>query len=568
VISGDSSATGISLGSLTAVSGGITISNDGATGSVDLGSLTDVGGSLNISNDGATGSVDLGSLTDVGGSLDISNDTAAQDVNVAALTSAGDVTVTNDSSATNVDVSSLTTAGDVTVTNDSSATNVDVSSLTTAGDVTVTNDTSATNVDLGSLTSAGGDVDVSNNDASTNVSLASLDTVGGSLTLDSAGPTLDVGNASVGGDSTLTGNGTDTVSAQTAGGTTTVNVLGGTAAMHAVLPDGAFDQPVAFTIDRQGDLPPEPGTTATGSPAQIDPLAGYQFSFAVPTLNQDAQLGFTIDLSTLDDATRTALLAGVQDGSATLAVKGDDPTAAYQGFAACAQGQTPETDGCVDIVLLGSDGQPVQNAADAAFVQFVGVAGHFSTYAVAFVTPAPLTIAAVKPSALGQGAVAKMTVTGMGFDPHAQLSLSGTGINLLGAKVKSATRIVATVGIALNASMGPSDVTVTNPGGGGATCSGCLTVDAGPKPASTSPSSGARGITMSVDVLGSNFQPGARVQLGRGITVDSLTFVDSTDLRLDITISSTAALGPRSVKVVNPDGGRGRCSACFQVVSS
>jgi hypothetical protein len=62
---------------------------------------------------------------------------------------------------------------------------------------------------------------------------------------------------------------------------------------------------------------------------------------------------------------------------------------------------------------------------------------------------------------------------------------------------------------------------------------------------------------MSVDVLGSNFQPGARVKLGTGITVKSVTFVDSTDLHLDITISSTAALGPRTVKVFNPDGGKG-----------
>jgi len=72
---------------------------------------------------------------------------------------------------------------------------------------------------------------------------------------------------------------------------------------------------------------------------------------------------------------------------------------------------------------------------------------------------------------------------------------------------------------------------------------------------------------MSVDVLGSNFQPGARVKLGTGITVHSVTFLDSTDLQLDITISSSTALGPRTVNVINPDGGRGRCPACFQVSS-
>jgi len=80
------------------------------------------------------------------------------------------------------------------------------------------------------------------------------------------------------------------------------------------------------------------------------------------------------------------LLAGVQDGSATVAVKGDQAGAGYQASPLCAQGQTPAANGCVDVTLLGTDGQPVQNGAAPAFVRFDGIAGHFSTYAVALVT--------------------------------------------------------------------------------------------------------------------------------------------------------------------------------------
>ena len=189
------------------------------------------------------------------------------------------------------------------------------------------------------------------------------------------------------GDLTLTANGADSVSAQTGGGATDVKVLGGTASMHVVLPAGSFGQPVQFTIDRQGNGAAETGTTAGGAPAAIDPVAGYQFGFAVPTLNQQAQIAFTIDLAQLDAATRAALLAGVQDGSATIAVKGDAPGAGNQAFARCSPGQTPAFNGCVDVFLLGPDGQPAPNGTEPAFVRFDGVAGHFSSYAVALVTP-------------------------------------------------------------------------------------------------------------------------------------------------------------------------------------
>ena len=106
------------------------------------------------------------------------------------------------------------------------------------------------------------------------------------------------------------------MTADTAGGATDVSILGGMAAMHVVLPDGAFDQPVAFTIIRGGDDPPE---------GQIDPLAGYAFSFAVPALNADANLSFTIDLSALDAGTRAALLDAIASGGATIATKADAP---------------------------------------------------------------------------------------------------------------------------------------------------------------------------------------------------------------------------------------------------
>jgi len=117
---------------------------------------------------------------------------------------------------------------------------------------------------------------------------------------------------------------------------------------------------------------------------------------------------------------------------------------------------------------------------------------------------------------------------------------------------------------AATAPVGKRDVTVTS-GGQSATCTACLTIHAAPAPTSTSPNQGARGTTLSVDVLGSNFRAGAKATFGAGVTVNSTTFVNSGRLTANITISSGSTTGVRTVTVVNPDKGTGSCVGCFTV---
>ena len=152
--------------------------------------------------------------------------------------------------------------------------------------------------------------------------------------------------------------------------------------MHAVLPDGAFDHPVGFTISRTSDTPPEAGTAADGSPALIDPILGFRFAFDIPTLNADANLTFTVDLSQLDAVGRANLLNAIGAGIGTIAVKGDAPDATYNAFAQCLAPQTPAADGCVAVTLLNAAGVPAGPNENPAFARFEGVAGHFSSYAV------------------------------------------------------------------------------------------------------------------------------------------------------------------------------------------
>ena len=89
-------------------------------------------------------------------------------------------------------------------------------------------------------------------------------TVSGDADVESSGAgMLDLSGVDTAGDETVAADGADAVTTNTAGGTTDVSILGGMAAMHVVLPDGVFDQPVACTVTRGGDERRRP---APGSP--------------------------------------------------------------------------------------------------------------------------------------------------------------------------------------------------------------------------------------------------------------------------------------------------------------
>ena len=146
--------------------------------------------------------------------------------------------------------------------------------------------------------------------------------------------------------------------------------------MTAALAHGTFAGSVPFTVTRLDPavLPPEPGQDSTGGAATIDPLAAYQFNFAIPTLGQNATLTFEINLAALSPADRAAFLAALAAGNATVAVKNDAPGSVFHAFAIAAPGQPPDA---THVTIT----QP-----DANHVVFQGVTGHFSTFAVVTVS--------------------------------------------------------------------------------------------------------------------------------------------------------------------------------------
>ena len=91
------------------------------------------------------------------------------------------------------------------------------------------------------------------------------------------------------------------------------------------------------------------------------------------------------------------------------------------------------------------------------------------------------TVTGVNPSIAGRGARSlPVTVTGTGFQSGAQIAFSGTGVTVSAATFLDASHLTATITVALDATLGPIDVTVSEPDGTSATGSGSFTVGPGP----------------------------------------------------------------------------------------
>ncbi|TDI44412.1 MAG: hypothetical protein E2P02_09705 [Acidobacteria bacterium] len=118
-----------------------------------------------------------------------------------------------------------------------------------------------------------------------------------------------------------------------------------------------------------------------------------------------------------------------------------------------------------------------------------------------------------------------------------------------------------------------SEGTATITAFSGAVVSNTATVSRGTVPGplvtSISPTSGEPGATLSVTINGLDFQPGAVVSFGEGISVNSVTFVNSNQLVASITIDSDIqnTTSSRTVTVTNPDGISGSLPNAFRIAT-
>jgi len=166
----------------------------------------------------------------------------------------------------------------------------------------------------------------------------------------------------------------------------------------------------------------------------------------------------------------------------------------------------------------------------------------------------------VDPSALGQppavSSVQPQTVSTLGGTP-VQINGSNFASNALAfvglSPVAGATQVNPSRvdGAAPGGSVGPADVTVTNPDGQSATLSGAVTYAVPPPSIATvTPNQGPGAGGNVVRIAGSGFQPGASVGFA-STSAGIVTVLSSTDI--DVTVPPGSD-GPVAISVVNPDG--------------
>jgi hypothetical protein len=173
--------------------------------------------------------------------------------------------------------------------------------------------------------------------------------------------------------------------------------------------------------------------------------------------------------------------------------------------------------------------------------------------------PAP-TIATVAPAIGARLGHMDVVITGTNFITGVTSVDFGAGIVVNQTVINTPTQLTATITISAAAGVGARSVSVTNaaPGGGTATKTTAFTVQ-NPVPtlASVTPTNGDQLKTLNVVFDGSGFINGvSSVNLGTGITVNSQTVVSDTQITASITVTGSAATGPRDIWAnLSPGGG-------------
>ncbi len=176
--------------------------------------------------------------------------------------------------------------------------------------------------------------------------------------------------------------------------------------------------------------------------------------------------------------------------------------------------------------------------------------------------PVPV-LESVTPNSGNQGAAVNVTLVGSNFVFFSSVAVSGTGVTVSNVTFINSTTMTALFTISADASLGARNVRVGTTGpGGGVSDAVTFTITQPPNPvpvlSSITPNTGTQSSAVNVTLTGSNFAPGATVQVsGSGITVTNVSVTNSTTMSALFTIMGGADLGARNVTVTNPAPGGG-----------
>ncbi len=171
------------------------------------------------------------------------------------------------------------------------------------------------------------------------------------------------------------------------------------------------------------------------------------------------------------------------------------------------------------------------------------------------VPPRPI-VAAVEPATGVRGENLAVVITGAHLGGTSSLAFrSGLGITVNGFAVESRTRVIGNITIAATAATGPSDVSVTTPGGSGTLVRG-FTVTVIPAPTITvvTPFARGRGEKANATIIGMNLTGATAVSFGPGIEVSKFNVDSPTHVSASIRVAADAKEGVRDVSVTTPGG--------------
>jgi len=184
----------------------------------------------------------------------------------------------------------------------------------------------------------------------------------------------------------------------------------------------------------------------------------------------------------------------------------------------------------------------------------------------------PLTISGINPqSIVANGVNNAFTITGTAFSSPS-VSISGTGVTFTPTgDDDSTTTIAGTINASIGATPGNRDVSVTV-NGETVTLTDGLAITAPITPidvTNVSPSTLQQGTTQNYTLTGNSFVTGAVASVsGANVTVNSTTFISSTELTANITVGGAAALTQRNLTVTNPDTSNDTLTNAFTVVEA
>jgi hypothetical protein len=215
----------------------------------------------------------------------------------------------------------------------------------------------------------------------------------------------------------------------------------------------------------------------------------------------------------------------------------------------------------VDFNLTATSGAAI-GTRDVTWTQPVSGGGASATLTSGITVNFPdPTVTSASPSQIDREATGQtLTLTGTNFRSGGTVSISGTGVTLSSPSFVNDTTFTVTYSVDAAATLGFRSLTYAHTGGGGASATRSSAVEVMPVGvdlSSLSPSAWLPGtVRFRCVATGANFNSGTATSVsGSGVTVHSTTFDSSTQLTLELSVDSAAALGSRNVTITPGAGG-------------